>query len=87
MAVSKKELAGGWPHCLSPGRCSTPADKEGAGRISCRGKLIYSIKEALYLCMDIHMHEFPARFIFFINMQTRVQALQNTDTEMRDYII
>ena len=42
VAFGKKELAGGWPLCLFPGRRSSPADKEGAGRISCRGKLVYS---------------------------------------------
>ena len=38
--------------------------------------------------MDIHMHEFLARFIFFINMLIiQVQALQNRDMDSRDYII
>ena len=37
--------------------------------------------------MDIHMHGFPVRFIFFINMLIQVQALQNTSMDMRDYII
>ena len=37
--------------------------------------------------MDIHMHGFPARFIFFINMLIQVQALQNTNMDSRDYII
>ena len=37
--------------------------------------------------MDIHMHGFPARFIFFINMLIQVQALQNTNMDLRDYII
>ena len=44
-------------------------------------------KEAPHICMDIHMHGFPATFIFFIHMLTQVQALQNTKTDMRDYII
>ena len=37
--------------------------------------------------MDIHMHEFPERFIFFIYMLMQVQALQNTKVDSRDYII
>ena len=38
--------------------------------------------------MDIYMHGFPARFIFFINMLImQVQALQNTNMDSRDYII
>ena len=37
--------------------------------------------------MDIHMHGFPARFIFFINMLIEVQASRNTNMDMRDYII
>ena len=37
--------------------------------------------------MGIHVHEFPARFIFFINMLIQVQALQNTNIDIRDYII
>ena len=45
------------------------------------------IKEASRLYMDIHMHGFLARFIFFINMLIQVQALQNTNTDSRDYII
>ena len=87
MAFDKKELAGGWPLCLFPGRHSSPADKEGAGRISCRENSFIFIKEALHLYMDIHMHGFPARFIFFIHMLTQVQALHNTKMDSRDYII
>ena len=37
--------------------------------------------------MDIHMNEFPAKFIFFIHMLIQVQALQNTNTDSTDYII
>ena len=38
--------------------------------------------------MDIYMHEFPARFIFFINMLIKqVPILQNTNMDSRDYII
>ena len=37
--------------------------------------------------MDIHMHGFLARIIFFIHMLTQVQALQNTNMDSRDYII
>ena len=37
--------------------------------------------------MDIHMHGFPTRFIFFIHMLIQVQALQNTNMDSRDYII
>ena len=37
--------------------------------------------------MDVYMHGFPARFIFFINMLVQVQALQNTNMDSRDYII
>ena len=37
--------------------------------------------------MDIHMHGFPARFIFFIHMLIQVQALQNTKMDSREYII
>ena len=38
--------------------------------------------------MDINMHEFPTRLIFFINMLIiQVQALQNTNMDSRDYII
>ena len=38
--------------------------------------------------MDVHMHEFPARLIFFINMLIiQVQALENTYMDSRDYII
>ena len=38
--------------------------------------------------MDIYVHWFPARFIFFINMLViQVQALQNTNMDSRDYII
>ena len=38
--------------------------------------------------MDIHMHEFPARLIFFINMLIiQVQALLNTNMDSRDYTI
>ena len=87
VAFDKKELAGGWPLCLFPGRRSSLADKEGAGRISCWGKLVYFIKEALHLYMDIHMNGFPTRFIFFIHMLIQVQALQNTNMDSRDYII
>ena len=44
--------------------------------------------EAFHLCMDIYMHESPARFIFFINMLIKqVQTLQDTDMYSRDYII
>ena len=42
VAFGKTKLARGWPLCLSPGRHSSPADKEGADRISCWGKLVYS---------------------------------------------
>ena len=45
------------------------------------------IKEASHLCMDIHMHGFPTRFIFLIDMVIHVQALQNTYMDTRDYII
>ena len=37
--------------------------------------------------MDVYMHEFSARFIFFINMLIQVQALQNTNVDLRDCII
>ena len=37
--------------------------------------------------MDIYMHGFLARFIFFTNMLIQVQALQNTNMDSRDYII
>ena len=38
--------------------------------------------------MDIYMRGFPTRFIFFINMLIiQVQTLQNTDMDLRDYII
>ena len=37
--------------------------------------------------MDIHMHGYPVRFIFFINMLIQVQALQNIEMDSRDYII
>ena len=38
--------------------------------------------------MDIYMHEFPTRFILFINMLIiQAQALQNTNMGSRDYII
>ena len=37
--------------------------------------------------MDIYMHGFPARFIFFINMLIQVLVLQNTNMDLRDYII
>ena len=88
VAFGKNELAGGWPLCLFPDRRSSPADKEGAGKISCQGKLVYSIKEALCLCMDIHMHEFLARFIFFNDMLIKqVRTLQDTNMDQRDYII
>ena len=37
--------------------------------------------------MDIHMHEFPARLILFINILiVQVQDLQNTYMDSRDYI-
>ena len=81
------KLEGGWSLCLFPGRSSSPADKEGAGRISCRENSFIFIKEAPNLCMDIHMHGFPARFIFFINMLIQVQELQNTNVDTRVYII
>ena len=55
--------------------------------ISCQENLFNYNKEVLYLCMDIYMHGFPARFSFFINMLIQVQALQNTIMDMRDYII
>ena len=38
--------------------------------------------------MDIYMHGFPGRFIYFINMLIiQVQALQNTNMDSRDYIV
>ena len=45
------------------------------------------IKGASHLCIDIYMHGFPTRFIFFINMFIQVQALHNTTMGTRDYII
>ena len=57
-----------------------------AGYPAGENSFIY-VKEASHLCMDIHMHGFPARFIFFINMLIQVQALQNIDMDSRDYII
>ena len=44
-------------------------------------------KEASHLCMDVYMHESSTRFIFFINMLIQVQALQNTNMDLKDYII
>ena len=87
VAFGKKELAWGWPLCLFPGRRSSPADKEGASKISCQENSFIYIKEALHLCMDIYMHGFPARFIFSIHMLIQVQALQNTKMDSRDYIM
>ena len=37
--------------------------------------------------MDIYMHGFSARFIFFTNLLIQVQVLQNTNMDSRDYII
>ena len=37
----KKELAGGWPICLFPGRRRSLADEEGVGKIAYQEKLIY----------------------------------------------
>ncbi len=88
VTFDKKELAGGWPLYLFPGRRSSPADEEGgsAGWPARTNSFIY-IKGAHHPGMDIHVHEFPARFIFFIHMLIQVQALQNTNMDPRDYII
>ena len=37
--------------------------------------------------MDIYMHGFPARLIFFIDMLIQVRMLQSISMELRDYII
>ena len=87
VAFGKRKLAGGWSLYLLPGRHSSPADKKGAGNIVCRENSFIYTKEASRLCMDIYMHVFPARFIFFINMLIQVQALQNTNMDMRGHII
>ena len=87
VAFGKKELAGGWPLCLSPADGALWQTKEGSGKMSYRENSFIYIKEALHLCMDIYMHGFPARLIFFIHMLIQVQALQNTKMDSRDYII
>ena len=37
--------------------------------------------------MDVYMHEFSARFISFIDMRIKVQALHKAKMDSRDYII
>ena len=72
---------------LFPSRHGSPADKKVAGRISCQENSFNYNKEALHLCMDVYMHELSARFIYFIDMQIQVHALQDTKMGSRDYII
>ena len=36
--------------------------------------------------MDVYMHGFPARLVFFIDMLIQVRMLQDIDMGSRDYI-
>ena len=83
----ESERAEGWRLGLFPTDMVLPQTKKVlAGYPAGENSFIY-IKEAFHLCMDIHMHGFPARLIFFVKMLIQVQALQNTNMDPRDYII
>ena len=83
-----KRSYGGLVPLFVPRQTQLFADKMGNDRIAYRGKNSFIfIKEASHLCMGIHMHGFPARFIFFTNMLIQVQALKNTNMDSRCYII
>ena len=84
-------LAGNPCMCMSMQRRSASLIKinkfSPEGYPTGENSFIYT-KEASHLCMDIHMHGFPARFIFFINMLIKqVQTLQDTNMDSRNYII
>lgn len=81
----KGSWLGAGPSVCNPADVVLRQTKRGAGKITYQGKLY--AKEASHLCMDIYMHGFPARFIFFINMLIQVQALQKTSMDMIYYII
>ena len=55
--------------------------------IACRENLFICIKEAFHLCMDVYMHGFLARLVFFIDMLIQVRMLQDSGMGSRDYII
>ena len=82
----KRSWRGAGPSVCSPADIALWQAKKGAGRIARTNSFIY-IKGIHYPGMDIHVHESPARFIFFIHMLIQVQALQNTNLDPRDYII
>ena len=83
----KREPAGGWPSVCSPTDIALRQTKRvPTGYPTEENSFIY-IEDEFHLCMDIHMHGFPTRLIFFINMLIQVQALQSTDMDSRDYII
>ena len=88
VAFGKKGVGGGLIPSSVPRQTLFPPRQRGYRQDSLpvKNSFIY-IKVALHLCMDIYMHGFPARFIFFIHMLIQVQALQNTNMDSRDYII
>ena len=88
VAHDEKRVGGGLaPHLLFGRPSSLASLRVPAGWPAGENSFVYT-KEASNLCMDVYMHEFPARFILFINMLIiQVQALQNPNTDSRDYII
>ena len=83
----KGSWRGDGPSVCSPTDVALRQTKGVPARYPAGENLFIYIKEAFHLCMDIHMHGFPAEFIFFIHMLIHIQALQNTKMDSRDYII
>ena len=86
MSFSKKELAGAGPSLCPPTDVALRQTKRVPAGYPA-GEYSFIIKEALHLCMDIHIHGFLAGFIFFIHMQIQVQALKHIKMDSKDYII
>ena len=53
---------------MQPDRCYSLIGGEGTDWMACQENSFICIKEAFHLCMDVYMHGFPARLIFFVNM-------------------
>ena len=85
--VERGSWRGAGPSVRSPAGVALQKTKRVLARYPSRKNLFIYIKEAFHLCMVIHMHGFLAEFFFFIHMLIQVQALQNTNMDMRDYII
>ena len=67
-------------------RCDSPVGAEGTSKMACRENSFICVKEAFCLCMNVSVHGFPARLVFFINVLIQVRMLQNTSMGSRDYI-